>query len=100
MRFESKIHRIALEDLYFVEAQKDYVVLHTQGGEYKILSSMKFMTEELGEVDFHRIHRSYIVRLDKISCMDGDELVLKGTDKKVPVGPSFRSPFLKGVRMV
>jgi len=100
LRYESKIHRIGLTELLFIEAQKDYVVLHTHENEFKIISSMKQLADQLGNKEFHRIHRSYIVRLDKIDFLDGDEVYLKGSPKRIQVGPSFRSPFLKSVRMI
>ena len=100
MRHESKIIRIALHDLGFVEAQKDYVVLNTTQGELRILGSMKRIVAELGEREYYRVHRSFIVRLDRILRIEGEDLYLAGFEKPVPIGPSYRSQLLKTLRLL
>jgi DNA-binding LytR/AlgR family response regulator len=100
VRYDSRILRIALPDLGFVEAQKDYVVLNTLTGEHRILGSMKRIVSELGERDYYRIHRSFIVRLDRIERIEGEDLYLIGFEKPVPIGPSYRSQLLKTLRIL
>lgn len=100
VRHESKIIRIALHDLGFVEAQKDYVVLNTTHGELRILGSMKRIVAELGEREYYRVHRSFIVRLDRILRIEGEDLYLAGFEKPVPIGPSYRSQLLKTLRLL
>lgn len=99
-RHESRILRIALVDLGFVEAQKDYVVLNTSQGEHRILGSMKRIVAELGEQDYYRVHRSFIVRIDRIERIEGEDLYLRGFEKPVPIGPSYRSQLLKTLRLL
>ena len=92
VKSESRIHRIKLNEIYYVEALKDYVVVHAENGEFKILNSMKNVEARLPENDFFRAHRSYIVRIDKIREIKDDEIM---TDKEsIPIGPSFRSKLM------
>jgi hypothetical protein len=100
VRHESRIIRIPLQDLGFVEAQKDYVILNTSQSEHKILGSMKRIVAELGEQDYYRVHRSFIVRLDRIDRIEGEDLYLSGFEKPVPIGPSYRSQLLKTLRLL
>ena len=100
VRFESRISRIALTDLIYVEAQKDYVELNTATQSFRILGSMKRIAAELGDVDFFRAHRSFIIRLDKIVYIEGENMQLAGAKELVPVGPSYRSPLLKSLRVL
>ena len=100
VRFDSRIFRISLKDLIYVEAQKDYVILHTHKQEFRILGSMKRISAELGDEEFHRVHRSFLVRLDKILYFENENLQLEGVDQQIPIGPSFRSPLLKGLRLL
>lgn len=100
VRSDSRISRIALSDLVYVEAQKDYVVLRSQASEFRILGSMKRIVQALGEHDFFRVHRSFIIRLDKIERIEGEDLYLTGFDKPIPVGPSYRSALIKTLRLL
>ena len=96
VKSESRIHRIKLDELYYVEALKDYVVVHAKNGEFKILNSMKNVEARLPEKDFFRAHRSYIVRIDKIEeIKDDDILTEKGS---IPIGPSFRSKLMRRLK--
>lgn len=96
VKSESKIHRIKLDEIFYVEALKDYVMVHAVNGEFKILNSMKNVEARLPENDFFRAHRSYIVRIDKIKAIKDDDLL---TEKDaIPIGPSFRSKLMRRLK--
>lgn len=96
VKSESKIHRIKLNEIFYVEALKDYVIVHAANGEFKILNSMKNVESRLPEQDFFRAHRSYIVRIDKIKEIKED-LIL--TEKNpIPIGPSYRSKLMRRLK--
>ncbi|MEM6272203.1 MAG: LytTR family DNA-binding domain-containing protein [Bacteroidota bacterium] len=100
IRSESRISRIRLDELLFVEAQKDYVVFHTETGSYRTLNSMKNIQANLDENDFFRIHRSYLVRLDKIHTIQADEVLLDHAKISVPIGPSFKGKLMKRLALL
>lgn len=98
VKSESRIHRVDLADLYYVEAQKDYVKVHTGEGSYTVLNSMKNFLSRLPGEEFMRVHRSFIVRLDKIETLTGDQIATQVG--KLQVGPSFRSHLLQRMNIV
>jgi DNA-binding LytR/AlgR family response regulator len=51
---------------------------------------MKFIEEKLGNKDFIRAHRSYIVRIDKIQSIENQELVLENIQKSIPIGGNYK----------
>lgn len=84
---DSRLVHINERDIIYVEALADYVTIHCINKEkHTILSTMKSVEFKLSSDDFVRIHRSYIIRLDRIREIE-DETVLIG-DKILPISRS------------
>jgi two-component system, LytTR family, response regulator LytT len=71
LKVEYQWVRVALDDIEYIEGLKDYVRVHLRNGEKSIMSLMglKELEDKLSPQRFMRVHRSYIVALDKISSM-------------------------------
>ncbi|MDE5919946.1 MAG: LytTR family DNA-binding domain-containing protein [Duncaniella sp.] len=81
--------QINTPDIVMVEGLKDYVKIHLAEGRTVVtLSSMKGIERHLPSSDFMRVHRSYIVSIDRISRIDRQKVVVAGRD--IPVGDSYR----------
>jgi two-component system, LytTR family, response regulator len=85
----SRIFIIPAENIRYLEAQDDYVMIHTTDGKYLKQKTLKFYEENLNPGDFIRIHRSYIAAVKEIKQI---ELLEKETyqailsdKKKLPV---------------
>ncbi|MBK22136.1 MAG: DNA-binding response regulator [Flavobacteriales bacterium] len=87
----TKIIRIDFKEILFIEALADYVQINTIHGRYTVLATMKSMQSNLPEDDFFRIHRSYIVRKDKIRVIE-DNMILMET-KNIPISRSSKQEF-------
>jgi two-component system, LytTR family, response regulator len=66
VRFASKIHLIPVEEILFLEADGDYVKIHTGDGSFLKEKTMKYFEFHLNPAQFMRIHRSYIVNVNYI----------------------------------
>ncbi len=86
----STLIRLEVEDVYFVEALKDYVVIHTTGEKYTIHSTMKDIEKKLPKRYFQRVHRSFIVNMDKIKAITSNGLVMEGSENELPIGGSYK----------
>lgn len=86
LRSGGELVRVDLRSVSRVEADKDYVRLHGPG--VRVLSSMKEMEARL-PAPFVRVHRSHIVRLDRVEAVTEAGVVVGGD--AVPVGASYRS---------
>ncbi|MFH0841748.1 MAG: LytTR family transcriptional regulator DNA-binding domain-containing protein [Bacteroidota bacterium] len=89
VRKGSAINLIPIDQVKFVEAQDDYVMIHHASGKALKQQTMKFYEENLPSKDFVRIHRSFIVRVQEINRIepyekDNHVAVLK-TGEKLPV---------------
>lgn len=89
VKSRSKIHIIPVQDIIYLEAQDDYVMIYTHQSRYLKQKTMKFFDVHLPAEDFIRIHRSYIVRLSEISQMQLYEkesyIVILKNGVKLPV---------------
>ncbi len=86
VRSGSKIQVIATNDIQFLEADGDYVMIHTRDGRFLKEKTMKYFESHLDPQKFIRIHRSFIVNVDemlRIEQYDKDNhiLVLRNSNK-------------------
>lgn len=92
VRKGNAINLIPVEQVRYVEAQDDYVMIHHAGGKALKQETMKYYEDNLPKNDFVRIHRSYIVRVEEINKIepygkDNHVAVLRSGDK-LPVSRS------------
>jgi len=90
VRADYRLNKVNFADIFFVEALKDYVVINTSDNIYTTHTTMKEMMRILPPKDFVRVHRSFIVRLDKIFSIKYPDLVIEGKMKVVPIGGLYR----------
>lgn len=95
VKSNSKLVKVQNEDILYIEALKDYVIIHTQIDRYTIHSTMKDIEKKLPQDSFMRVHRSYILNLTKIKSIDGSIVVLEESDKRIPIGGSYRDVLFK-----
>ena len=85
-------HRnISFSDILYVSAMKDYVMLRLRSEKDPLVThlTMKAVEEMLPASRFMRVHRSYIVALDKITSIDGNGDIMLGGEL-VPVSDTYR----------
>lgn len=100
VKSNSKLVKLNNSDIYYIEALKDYVVIHTDKVRYTIHSTMKDIANKLSKDEFLRVHRSYIVRLDKIATIEYPNLTLEKVDKVIPIGGSYRDDLNERINLV
>jgi DNA-binding LytR/AlgR family response regulator len=100
VKSNSKLIKLNTRDIYYVEALKDYVVIHTNDSRYTIHSTMKDIESKLGLLDFMRVHRSFIVRMDKIATIEYPNLNLEKDKKIIPIGGSYKEDLNNRLRLV
>lgn len=100
IKANSKLIKINKTNIYYIEALKDYVVIHTKDTRYTIHSTMKDIEIKMGLEDFVRVHRSFIVRLDKISSIDFPNLFLEDEKKMIPIGGSYREELTSRINTI
>jgi two-component system, LytTR family, response regulator len=92
VKSDYKIVRVNFNEILFVEGLKEYVRIHTENKNIITYISLQKMTELLPEKYFFRIHKSYIVNLQKIESIQGNLIVVGG--QQVSVSKSQRGEFI------
>lgn len=100
VKSNSRLVKLKTEDIYFIEALKDYVVINTLNSRYTIHSTMKDIERKLPGDEFIRVHRSFIVRLDKIAAIEQPNLILENDKKIIPIGGSYRDELSNRINLV
>jgi two-component system, LytTR family, response regulator LytT len=93
LKSEYKIRRINFNEIKYIEGLKDYVKVYLQNEEKPVLSinSLKSLEAKLPETKFMRVHRSFIVNLDKIETIERSRIVFGKT--YIPVSDQYKDKF-------
>ena len=100
VKSNSRLVKVKTKEIYFVEALKDYVIIHSKDAKYTVHSTMKDMLAKLSTSEFLRVHRSFIVRVDKIVAIEQNNLVMEDEKKIIPVGGSYRDELHSRLKFV
>lgn len=102
VRSHSRLVRVSTKDISHVEALKDYVILHTPTTKYTVHSTMKDIQRALSGSDFLRIHRSFIVRVERIIAIEQPNIIIESGDKKItiPIGGSYKDDLMARLTFV
>ena len=91
----SRIHQVNIGELLYMEKKGHYVVFHTPRGELLSRMNMNDLMNTFPSDNFIRVHRSFVVAIDKIDTIEKHFVVIKG--KKIPIGESFRDDFFQHI---
>tara|TARA_B100000401_G_scaffold437832_1_gene384422 strand:+ start:841 stop:1593 length:753 start_codon:yes stop_codon:yes gene_type:complete len=100
VKSKSRLIKLNTNDVIYIEALKDYVVINTPSARYTIHSTMKDIQKKMPEDKFLRVHRSYIINLNKISEIESPNLILEGNKKIIPIGGSFKDGLLSKINLI
>jgi DNA-binding LytR/AlgR family response regulator len=89
IRDSNIVRRLKLDKILYAEAMGDYVKLYTPEKFYAIHTTLKAVEERLPASGFLRVHRSYIVAINKIDSMESGVLIVNG--KPLPVADAYRA---------
>ena len=86
------LQKVKLSEIYWFESDRNIIRAITENDEISFLMTMEDLLAQLPEKRFLRVHRSFIVSIDKINLIHNDYvLVVKnGTDKSIQIGDTFR----------
>lgn len=88
----SMLVKVYLDNIQWIQAMDNYVIIQTNADQFVIHSTMKDIENKLPSHRFLRVHRSYIIPIEKINVLD-ENTVLIG-DKTIPIGKSYKEVFM------
>jgi DNA-binding LytR/AlgR family response regulator len=95
IKSEQTIEKILYDELLFVEGMLNYVVLHTVSRKLIVYMTIKSMVEQLPADTFIKIHKSYIVNIDKIKGIEGNSIHIGNA--KLTISQNLREKVLQTI---
>jgi len=95
VKCEHKYEKIYFADILFIQAMQNYVTIHTTGGKYITLLYLKNVADYLKGQAFLRVHKSFIVAIQKIDTVDHHELLIG--EHRIPISRNFRESVMQRV---
>jgi DNA-binding LytR/AlgR family response regulator len=97
VKADKKLVKVNFDDIIYIEGLKDYVIIRLAQGRVITLQTMKNLEDRLPKNLFRRIHRSFIVAMDKVMAVEGNmiEVLEKDKPKMLPIGKNYRDDLLK-----
>lgn len=95
---KGKMIKINFSDILYVEGLKNYLSINTSQESIVTLLNIKDLEERLPPRQFMRVHKSYIVSLDKIRAIDGNQILFKTMKAYVPLGETYRAAFFEALQ--
>lgn len=98
IKTDSKLVQINTEDILWIEALGNYMRIFTQDDKFTILSTMKDIVSKLPSDQFTRVHRSFVIRVDKIKSIEDNYILIK--DKQISIGKAYKDELSKKLNLL
>lgn len=97
IKTDGRLCKINVADILYVEAKRDYISIHTVSENLISLDSLNNLENLLANNGFIRIHKSYLIAINKINFVEGNRVYIK--DKSLPIGDTFKKMFIRTISM-
>lgn len=96
VKTEYRLERVDLNDILYIEGMKDYLRIICYDKKIMTLQSFAKIEESLPSKRFCRVHKSFIVAIDKIESVERGVIII--SDQRIPVSLTYRENFFKKIR--
>ncbi|GAA3954952.1 LytTR family DNA-binding domain-containing protein [Pedobacter ginsengiterrae] len=93
---KNKFIKVNYNEILYIEGLKNYVSVYTANQRIVTYQALRELETQLPQPPFYRVHKSYIVSLEKIKMIDGNTLYIG--DQSIPIGDTYKEDFFKIVR--
>lgn len=97
VKTEYRLERIDIDDILYIEGMKDYLRIICTGKKVMTLQSFAKIEESLPDKKFCRVHKSYIVAIDKIKSIERGVIII--ADQRIPVSNTYKDIFFSKIKM-
>ncbi len=98
IKVDSMLQNFVLKDILWIEAYGDYVKIKSKDRLHTVYSTMKNIESKLPEDLFVRVHRSYIINIQKIVNIDLTNLQID--DKIIPIGSNYKANLMSKIKIL
>jgi DNA-binding LytR/AlgR family response regulator len=98
LKVDSKLIKVKIEDILFVEAKGDYALFKTKSKGYIVHTTIKNAEERLASFNFQKVHRSYIINIAKIVDIEESNLLIE--DKVIPISRANKEALINRLNLL
>jgi DNA-binding LytR/AlgR family response regulator len=100
VRHQDKMVKLFLHEVLYVEADRSYCKIYTDTKEYLLSVPLGHLEEKLPKRNFQRVHRSFVVNLEKIDAIGEQQEWLVLGNRNVPLSRNFRDELMARLRLI
>jgi two-component system, LytTR family, response regulator len=93
VKIEHRFEKIFLNEILYIEGMRDYRRIHTFGNRIMTLQTFKDFEQEIPQNIICRVHKSFMVSLDKIESVERDRIKIK--DVLIPISETYKKNFFE-----
>lgn len=98
VRHNNTMVKVNIDDIQYVEAERNYCRIHSKNREYLLVMTLKDMDKKLPSKHFLRVHRSFIINISKINEVGNTHIVIE--KKAIPISKSLKEELLKRLQTI
>ncbi len=98
LKVDSKLIKVKIEDILFIEAKGDYALFKTKQKGYIVHTTIKHVDQRLHDYNFQKVHRSFIVNIPKIIDIEESNLLIE--DKVIPISRANKEALMKRLNLL
>lgn len=95
VKTDNRLVRLLLEEILFIEGLRDYISVQTKTEKLIVLENLKNLEEQLPRDQFIRVHKSFIVAMNKIEVIERNRIFIR--DFAIPIGDTYKSVFFNTI---
>ncbi len=94
---QSRFKKLDIDEIFFAEAIGSYTEIHTESGKTTISINLKNFETKLSHPKFMRVHRSFLINLDKVEEYEGNSIFMNG--RTIPLSGTNKDNFLRRIKL-
>ena len=98
IKVDHKLVKLENDQILYIESMGDYVRFVTQDKKLVTLNTMKNLEERMDRNQFVKVHRSYIVNINKIDDLQGNQIYIQ--KHEIPIGKAYREEIMKRLNIL
>ena len=95
---KGKLLKINLDEIEYIEGMKNYVAIYRGGQKTLVYTNLKDLVLHLPAKQFIRIHKSFIIPVNRITGIEGNRVVLKNVTAEILIGESYKDELMEIIK--
>lgn len=95
---KGKLLKINLADIEYIEGMKNYVAIYMGGKKILVYTNLKDLVNHLPARQFIRVHKSFIIPVNRITGIEGNQIILKNVTASILIGESYKDELMEMIK--